>query len=453
MDWYGYLELNYERYSVISFFHSTAIEQTTLGSLMHRAMSLFLAVVASSAVIGCGGGSGGSAPAASAPAPIASAAPAPTSSPTTAPPVDPVTGTEGLGTSVVGADLSEGFPQDTVVKDGLVVKDWLGAAWGSGAIPPSNAPDVVGAFRLICAPSHLSYNDPLVNPGQPGKSHLHQFFGNDKADAFSTYKSLRTSGNSTCGDMMNRSAYWMPAMLNARGQVVQPDYATVYYKRRPDSDPDCRMGKGCIGLPRGLRYIFGRTHTGGAYANGRTDGIHFTCETKGGSYTSFSEAAAICPTPDRLGVQIAAPECWNGRELDSPDHRSHMSYTIYDNGKEMCPATHPYRTPTFNFVVWYTTDDTLDRSGNTGYNPKQWYFDSDRMPGAPPMASGSTVHADWFGAWNDDVLSRWLNGCVNRFLNCSGGDLGDGLQLKGASQPSYGWTNPNRLVPIPPRPS
>ena len=65
------------------------------------------------------------------------------------------------------------------------------------------------------------------------------------------------------------------------------------------------------------------------------------------------------------------------------------------------------------------------------------------------MPSGATVHADWFGAWNDDALSRWIKGCVDRFLNCSGGDLGDGGQLKTASQPSYGWRNPNRLVAVP----
>jgi hypothetical protein len=38
-------------------------------------------------------------------------------------------------------------------------------------------------------------------------------------------------------------------------------------------------------------------------------------------------------------------------------------------------------------------------------------------------------------------------------LNCSGGDLGNGWQIRGAAQPSYGWTNPNRLVAVPARPS
>jgi hypothetical protein len=112
-------------------------------------------------------------------------------------------------------------------------------AWGNGAIPVSGAPDVVGAFRFICNPAHLAKDDPIVYPGQAGKSHLHQFFGNTAANANSTYESLRTTGQSTCNSPLNRSAYWMPAMMNGKGQVVRPDYISIYYKRRPASDPKC----------------------------------------------------------------------------------------------------------------------------------------------------------------------------------------------------------------------
>ena len=54
----------------------------------------------------------------------------------------------------------------------------------------------------------------------------------------------------------------------------------------------------------------------------------------------------------------------------------------------------------------------------------------------------------------------WTNNCINLQLNCSGGDLGNGKQLKGAAEPIYynasnntyvsSWRNPQRLVPIPP---
>ena len=86
-------------------------------------------------------------------------------------------------------------------------------------------------------------------PGQPGKSHLHQFIGNTAADANSTYQSLRTKGGSTCDNRstpdkaFNRSAYWMPAMLDGEGNAIRPDYALVYYKRIPAGQPGLRRSR------------------------------------------------------------------------------------------------------------------------------------------------------------------------------------------------------------------
>src|SRR5207237_1141249 len=69
----------------------------------------------------------------------------------------------------------------------------LQPAWGTGDIPASAVPDVVGAFRFICGAGHILYDDPIVYPCKPGKSHLHQFYGNTGANAFSTFESLRTT--------------------------------------------------------------------------------------------------------------------------------------------------------------------------------------------------------------------------------------------------------------------
>src|SRR5438034_2889321 len=41
-------------------------------------------------------------------------------------------------------------------------------------------------FVSGCRFSHRNTDDPIVFPGQPGKSHDHTFIGNDSTDAFST---------------------------------------------------------------------------------------------------------------------------------------------------------------------------------------------------------------------------------------------------------------------------
>ncbi|MEJ7721918.1 MAG: right-handed parallel beta-helix repeat-containing protein [Ilumatobacteraceae bacterium] len=70
----------------------------------------------------------------------------------------------------------------------------LGACAGPTSASPPAAPDAihlgpqgnVGQFVVQCAPSHAGFDDPILYPGQPGASHLHQFFGNPDIDAMST---------------------------------------------------------------------------------------------------------------------------------------------------------------------------------------------------------------------------------------------------------------------------
>lgn len=320
-------------------------------------------------------------------------------------------------------------------------------------IPKSGLPDVVGAFRFECLAGQLLKDDPIVYPGQPGKSHLHQFFGNDGADANSTYDSLRTSGLSTCSKPpFNRSAYWVAGMLDGHGDVVRPDYFAIYYKRRPASDPYVSdpanphyEGK-AVDLPNGLRFIFGfnmldptAKPTGSAYWN--CDGPTATQ----GHYPSITAALAFCPTaPDangkrnRIGFVAQAPECWNGKDLDSADHRSHVAYPGYINGVLTCPLGYGYVIPTFTLQEWFTVDDNL----------ADWVLSSDAMfPDLTAGAHGRTGHADFFSAWSPIAKPLWHIGCINQLLNCSAGDTGTGKQINGAS--GSPWKADPRLVPIP----
>lgn len=320
-------------------------------------------------------------------------------------------------------------------------------SWGTGELPRSGRPDVVGAFRFMCSAGQVLRDDPIVYPGQPGKSHLHQFFGNTSANAYSTYGALRVKGDSTCGNMLNRSAYWMPAMLDGKGHVVRPDYVSIYYKRLPDTSPDCQVaGKACVALPRGMRYIFGYN-----MATGESDHFYFNCDgptATPGHYPDIVTAAKNCPVGNRLGAILTGPDCWDGRNLNSADHRSHVGYTSFnDRGQLVCPKNKPYILPVFTMGAWYTVDENLDTSGEWTPGKPTWSLSSDNMPGMAPMRPGSTLHADWLGAWDDDVMKAWMDNCINKLLNCSGGDLGNGRQLR--ADPKFDWAAHPRLVDVP----
>ena len=327
----------------------------------------------------------------------------------------------------------------------------------TGPIPGSAAPDIVGAFRFICGAGQLSYDDPILYPGQPGKSHLHQFYGNVAANANSTYASLRAGGDSTCnwtgkGAAANRSAYWMPAMLDGKGNVVRPDYVSHLLQAaaavRSDGEQSVRRRN------TSARRSSSRTASSSSSAGIRrastqikTGGAWFNCQgpsAKPGHYTTLTTALANCPAGNQLGAVIEAPECWDGKNLDSPDHRSHVAYASYGTwGYLKCPSTHPYNIPTFTMGAWYTVA--------AGDNTALWELSSDMM--APGQPKGHTFHADFFMAWDPTVHDMWWQNCINKLLNCSGGQLGNGKELEGRGsadlQRRTSWTHPQRLVPKP----
>lgn len=392
-----------------------------------RRLGLVSAFALATASCGGGGGSDSSSSAQSVVLPPAPA-PAPAPTPTPAPPPASPSGSDSTASQGVAAIASNFDPMGELVP--------------SSPLPPSSAPDVVGAFRFICMPGQLKKDDPIVYPGQPGRSHLHQFFGNDAADAYSTYTSLRTTGNSTCMSPVNRSAYWVPALLNGKGQVVRPDYVSIYYKRRPSSDPVVSdpthpryQGKATT-LPNGLRFIFGRDMLN--LADAPTGKLHFACDGPVSftpkDWKNFEEAQAGCPVGNRIGVTMSAPDCWDGKNLDSTDHRSHVSYASYGNwGYLKCPTTHPFVIPAFVMGVWYT-----QAAGET------YEFVSDAMDTSPTHKRGDTFHADFFMAWDPTVHDMWEKNCIDKMLNCSGGDLGNGHRLKQSWEAS--WTASPRLV-------
>jgi hypothetical protein len=329
------------------------------------------------------------------------------------------------------------------------------ASWG---IPPSMAPDPVGAFRMICGAGQLSYDDPIVYPGQHGKSHLHQFYGNLAADGASDYASLRANGNSTCGDpnnpaAVNRSGYWMPAMLDGSGHVVKPEYVAIYYKRIPLSDPKChRSNPGsigdCVGIPTGLKFITGYNMQGG------TTDAHpfFYCQdgdvtgVKARSselHENMNQVIADCPVGARLTLNLGGPDCWDGKNLDTPDHRSHLSHgsSVWDAALNQsyyrCDDAHPYHIPQMTLMAFYTVD--------ANFAAGRWRLSSDDMvPGAAP---GTTFHADYWEAWSPTIRDTWQANCIDGHLNCAGGDLGNGTVIKGMVVP-----NTQALVPVPAAP-
>lgn len=410
---------------------------------MRKQTAILASLAAVALLSSCGGGSAGSGSGGD--GGVAVIPPAPTPTPTA--PVTP----EGLpptGVYVVSPTLDGGEPFHAPFDI------------ASGLTPtgiPGNYSDVKGAFRFVCGgKGPLRFVDPLVHPGSETESHLHQSWGNADFYPDTTVDSVRQSALTDCNDTeysLNRSLYWQPALINDQGEAIQPDLVVVYYKQWASTSGPCIPGSPdfvgrCVTIPNKIRFVFGWNMYKPTAA---VEGAAWICSggvEAGKHYTNLDDVfASGCGAGDTLTAQTMGPNCWDGRYLDTPDHRSHTAYAFYDSkGRYQCPSSHPYTIPQEeNKVQWTVTEDMIGHRTNGSVYSRIKLASDHMLPGAKP---GETLHADYMEGWVWEAKKLWFDNCIEKRLSCSSGVMGDGTKLLGAEQPSYGWTNPNPRVKI-----
>lgn len=270
----------------------------------------------------------------------------------------------------------------------------------------------IGAFRTVCDYSHFNFDDALIYPGQVGKSHLHMYFGNSAANAYSTPDSVQTSGNSSCrGGIVNRSAYWVPAMIDtatggpllpgseADGMGIDVYYKTGYHGVR---DGDVKP------IPKGFRMIAGDSKSTRSQASGPAI-VEYGCNDSNKQGTIPS-----CRSGDWLYMHVNFPQCWDGVNLDSPDHKSHVAYAT--NGRGCADRRFPVPLPEVAYVIKF-------RVGAAGTGT--WRLSSD-IGGA---SAGTSGHADYMFGWEDGVLEAAVKHIVNPGLSGGSDLIGDGRSI------------------------
>jgi hypothetical protein len=332
------------------------------------------------------------------------------------------------------------------------------------AIPPVPAGDV-GAFRSVVFPTHAARADPILYPGQEFAGHCHIFANNRHVDGFTTFETLRKSGEDAfgIGQGVNSSGYWVPCLQDEKGNVLAPDFISVYYKAAfvcPQGleTPGNPMCAAMTGLPHGLKTIAGYL-----VSKGEVHG-HFgwVCYNKSwGSKGPAEHSPSLMPALDAgcgsedgdilLGA-VGFPTCWNG-DSESPDHVSHLADMLRDNntGQFSCPSTHPKLIPVHTQTYQWTLK--AGEAGRTVVGDKIEYglrLASDRMtmPDGQVMvhANGATFHADYWNGWPKDIITEWNAGCIEGYRNCQEANFGTGRGAEGRGSRYL------TLAPEPPQP-
>jgi hypothetical protein len=258
----------------------------------------------------------------------------------------------------------------------LVLAAFLGA--GAAALPPlvarATAETEAGAFPggryyvVGCGFSHMNNDDPVALPGKPGASHNHTYVGNRAVDAATTPASL-LGGESSCGDVGDASAYWVPTLFAGK-RAVRPLFAVGYYVRRT-------VGP-IRAFPPGLKMIAGNQR---ARRPQPLSVVGWACGGVGAP--PRSAVVPTCPPDQALHLRATFPNCWNGRDVDSADHQRHLAYS--SGGR--CPRTHPVALPTLVLIFMYPETER----------------------GRPIQASGRYgAHADFINGWDQAALEALI---------------------------------------------
>ena len=236
-------------------------------------------------------------------------------------------------------------------------------------------------FVENCRFSHTAPDDPIVFPGKAGASHDHTFVGNRSTNASSTYGSLRAS-RSTCRRAADTAGYWVPTLLQG-GTPVPPMGATIYYRRGTlapvQTFPNnfrVIAGDATATAPQGMRVTF------------------WSCGALSGVPPSATVPSCPAGRGSFLRLHVRFPSCWDGANLDSADHKSHLAYAV---GRR-CPSTHPVPVPAITQIYRYPT------RGGEGFT----------------LASGGqfSAHADFINAWRPGALRRLVDECLNALVHC-----------------------------------
>ncbi|KAF9882947.1 hypothetical protein FE257_004858 [Aspergillus nanangensis] len=276
--------------------------------------------------------------------------------------------------------------------------------------------DAQDEFNFACSSLTVQRSDPIVNPGAPG-GHTHAIIGGTAFNRSMSPDLAKGSKETTCAVEIDHSNYWQPLLYHTRSdgqfEAVPFQGSAAYYLRRVcDYAADkttCDDSDFPQAPPAGLRMVSGNPFLRSYNDTFEMRAVSHMCLVESGasSYTQALPTQACL----RLRAQTFFPSCWDGVNLDSEDHKSHMSFpAIGDYNGGVCPKSHPHSIISIFLEFFYDTSA---------------YPDYENLVYAMGDLTGYGLHGDFVNGWTD------LDALGNALKTCSGGDLS--LQSPGCS--------------------
>jgi hypothetical protein len=229
-------------------------------------------------------------------------------------------------------------------------------------------------LRFQCSQLVVERLDPLVNPNVAPSPHLHQIVGGNSFTASMppvTHDLANSSTCTSCTFSEDFSNYWTAVLyFRARNGTYKrvPQFTseglkgnggiTVYYI--PDMDNQTAV----TAFRPGFRMLIGDATATTQVSSARK--VCYRCLPEVGEENRLNCVDPDAQTfpkgfcPGGIRSVITFPTCWDGVNLDSPDHQSHVAYAngsldtaVGPTGN--CPESHPVAIPQVMYEVMWDT--------------------------------------------------------------------------------------------------
>ncbi|KAJ3917915.1 WSC domain-containing protein [Lentinula edodes] len=228
-----------------------------------------------------------------------------------------------------------------------------------------------------------------------------------------TTDSLRDSECTSMPIEEDKSNYWYPHLYfqHKNGSFSALDVGNVMYVYYLFNDAADGQPNTVQAFPDNVSDMTLRSYNESSYAQ---QAVTFLCLDFNGVSTKYNMLPPVS-CPSGLRAQINFPMCWDGKNLDSADHKSHVAFPSGGPDSGTCddPAF-PVTIPRVFIEGYWSTGDWDAIRDTDAMNSTQPYVFSYGDP------TGYGYHADFYNGWESGVLQNVLDKCA-----CTSAGFGD----------------------------
>ncbi|SNX57953.1 uncharacterized protein DUF1996 [Streptomyces sp. TLI_55] len=197
-----------------------------------------------------------------------------------------------------------------------------------------------GVFITKCGTNgnkNHNTDNVIVAPGvSNGAHHLHDYVGNQSNDAFASDQEL-AGAQSTCQNQGDKSSYFWPVLRLQNGtqdfdqnkdgggkegnvgKILQASQAQIKFVGNKKGN--------VVAMPTALRIITGDAK---AFVNGNANAnVNWSC-TGFENKVQLHDKYPICPQGSQVVRTTNFQSCWDGKNIDSANHRTHVAFVQAD---------------------------------------------------------------------------------------------------------------------------